>query len=219
MGREQRPDRLYFAPLTVPGSDPCEPDAASHMSTPPLPNAISASSSERHGINAATPLLLLPVHIQTRFVTGQEGSPQLWVRIYPDQIAVNSHEPQLTVQEIADGQAYWNALWQAGNPPPDLDSAKAPWRTLASLYTPQRAAWIALQLTPTNLSQQPVRATPAGVAPVPAPIFPSPPQPPARGNSLRSQTRYRMHGPLSWFRADKRRSTKEPRSHSRSMSA
>ena len=39
------------------------------------------------------------------------------MRIYPDQIAINSHEPELTSQEIADGQAYWDAVWRAGNPP------------------------------------------------------------------------------------------------------
>jgi len=146
------------------------------MSTRHIPHAIIAAAPETQGISAATPLLLVPVHIQTRFVSGENGSPQLWVRIYPDQISVNSHEAQLTSQEIADGQAYWNSLWEAGNPPPAIDSAKAPWRTLASLYTPQRAAWIALQLTPTNLSQQPAAPTRAGATPVPAPTFPNPPK-------------------------------------------
>ena len=114
-------------------------------------------------ISASTPLLLLPIHIQTRFVDEQDrSSSQLWIRIYPDQIAVDSFETALTAQELADGEAYWNAVWQAGNPPPDPDDAKAPWRTLASTYQPQRAAWIALQTTPTNLSAQPVAATPAG---------------------------------------------------------
>ena len=106
LGREQRPDRIHFAPLTVPGSDSREPDVTSSMSTAHIPAVTVASSSATTGITAATPVLLLPVHIQTRFAAGQDGSPQLWVRIYPDQIAVNSHEPQLTVQEIADGQAY-----------------------------------------------------------------------------------------------------------------
>jgi|GEM_PF-1584605 len=136
-------------------------------------------------LSARTPLLLLPVHIQTRFVklspvngdavAGNKGGTELWVRIYPDQIAVDSHEPELTAQEISDGQAYWNAVWQAGNPPPDPDDDKAPWRTIAALYTPQRAAWICSQLTPTNLAQQPAAPTPAGNAPSPAPIFPAVP--------------------------------------------
>ena len=49
------------------------------------------------------PVLFLPVNIETRFMTSAAGAPELWVRIYPDQIAINSHEPELTAQEIADG--------------------------------------------------------------------------------------------------------------------
>ena len=47
---------------------------------------------------------------------------------------------------------------------------------LASRYGPQRAAWIAQALTPSNLSQQPVAPTPAGATPVPTPVFPAVPQ-------------------------------------------
>jgi hypothetical protein len=137
------------------------------MSTP--------SNAPAAAINAATPLLLLPVHVQTRFVDKADGSSALLVRIYPDQIAIHSHEPELTAQESADGQAYWNSVWRAGNPPPNPDDAKAPWRNLAARYGPQRAAWIARQLTPTNVAKQPVTPTAAGVAPVPAPVFPAVP--------------------------------------------
>ena len=129
-------------------------------------------------LSARTPLLLLPVHIQTRFVKQSQSvkvANELWVRIYPDQIAVNTHEPELTGQEISDGQAYWNAIWMAGNPPPHIDDDKAPWRSIASLYGPQRAAWISLQLTPTNIAAQPAQPTPSGTTPVPGPIFPSVP--------------------------------------------
>ena len=149
------------------------------MTTPHIPHAISSFGTrvQSPGSSAATPLLLLPVHIQTRFIDQgtdrEKGSSALWVRIYPDQIAVDSHEPGLTTQEVTDGQTYWSALWQAGNPPPNPDDAKAPWRTLASLYTPQRAAWIALQLTPTNVALQPAAPTPASSTPVPAPLFPN----------------------------------------------
>lgn len=126
------------------------------------------------GLDAQTPLLLLPVHVQTRFIDTQEGQAQLWVRIFPDQIAINAFEAPLTAQEIADGQTYWTALWAAGNPPPALDAAQAPWRRLAAAYTPQRAAWIALQLTPTNIAQQPAAPAPPGSTPSPPPIFPTP---------------------------------------------
>ena len=53
---------------------------------------------------------------------------------------------------------------------------KAPWRGLAARYGAARAAWIALQMTPTNSALQPVAATPAGAVPVPPPSYPAPPQ-------------------------------------------
>ena len=129
----------------------------------------------QEGLDARTPLLLLPVNIETRFIDVGDGLSELWVRIYPDQIAIDAHEPELTLQEIADGQSYWTQVWSAGNPPPTADGAQAPWRALATIYGAPRAAWIALQMTPTNESQQPVAPAAPGAAPNPAPLFPSPP--------------------------------------------
>jgi hypothetical protein len=128
----------------------------------------------RDGLPASSPVLFLPVGIETRFQANADGSPELWVRVYPDQIAINAHEPELTAQEIADGQTYWNAVWMAGNPPPSIDTVKAPWRGLAQRYGAPRAAWIALQMTPVNISAQPVAPTPDGGTPSPAPVFPTP---------------------------------------------
>lgn len=128
----------------------------------------------RGGLSASTPVLFLPVNIETRFMAAADGTPELWVRIYPDQIAINSHEPELTQQEINDGAAYWDAVWRAGNPPPSIDSVKAPWRGLAQRYGSPRAAWIALQMTPSNSASQPAAPTPDGATPNPAPIYPTP---------------------------------------------
>ena len=95
------------------------------MSTQPNPNAPSIPApgkppvvGEPHQLDAATPVLFLPVNIETRFMDGPDGRAELWLRVYPDQIAINSHEPELTAQEIADGTTYWDAVWRAGNPPP-----------------------------------------------------------------------------------------------------
>lgn len=86
--------------------------------------------------------------------------PELWVRIFPDQISINAHEPGLTNQEIIDGQVYWNAIWVAGDPAPcgAADPLQMPWRDLASRYGAPRAAWIACQTTPPNANQQPAAA-------------------------------------------------------------
>ena len=132
-----------------------------------------ADGSAGGGLSASTPVLFLPVNIETRFMTSAAGASELWVRIYPDQIAIDAHEPELTQQEIADGQSYWGLLWRAGNPPASLDAVKAPWRGLAQRYGSQRAAWIALQMTPTNIGAQPVAATPDGARLDPAPVYPT----------------------------------------------
>ncbi len=134
-------------------------------------------------MNTATlPVLFLPVNVETRFMDAAPGKPELWVRIYPDAIAIDSHEPELTGQEIADGQDYWNAIWRAGKPPATSEVVKAPWRGLAARYGGQRAAWIALQLTPSNLPAQPAAATADGIGIAPDPL-PAYPKPPPRGGS------------------------------------
>ncbi|HEU4414552.1 MAG TPA: hypothetical protein VFT65_07180 [Candidatus Angelobacter sp.] len=149
------------------------------MSTQPNPNAPVVPVApppvvKPHQLDAATPVLFLPVNIETRFMDVSDGRSELWIRIYPDQIAINSHEPELTSQEIVDGTTYWDAVWRAGNPPPSIDDAKAPWRGLASLYGSPRAAWIAQMMTPSNITLQPAAPTPAGSDPNPKPIYPTP---------------------------------------------
>jgi hypothetical protein len=63
----------------------------------PQPQRPGIPIREQGGLDAKVPLLLLPVHIQTRFVdpatNARQGAPELWVRIFPDQIAVDSHDP------------------------------------------------------------------------------------------------------------------------------
>jgi len=58
------------------------------------------------------PFLLMPVRIETRFVTGGI-SPELWLRIYPDEISVHTHEKLLTETEVTKGEAYWLAFFEA----------------------------------------------------------------------------------------------------------
>ena len=140
----------------------------------PQPIAGAPPVREPQQLDAATPVLFLPVNIETRFMDGVQGSPELWLRVYPDQIAINSHEPELTDQEIADGKTYWDAVWRAGNPPPSLDTVKAPWRGLASRYGAPRAAWIVRAMTPSNVQEQPAAPTPDGSDPNPKPIYPAP---------------------------------------------
>jgi hypothetical protein len=93
------------------------------------------------------PIGLFPVQLQTRF--DPPGQPtELLVRIYPDTIATEIHEPLLTPSERQAGQAYWSAGWV------EADEAEA-WRALLLQFPPARAAWIVRQTAPSNLDQRP----------------------------------------------------------------
>jgi hypothetical protein len=92
-------------------------------------------------LTSVVPILFLPFRLETRFGQGP-GGPELWVRVYPDQIAIDTHEDPLTPQESADGDAYWTAVGKVvGGDPEGL---KRPWRDLAARHGAPRAAWIVM---------------------------------------------------------------------------
>ena len=70
---------------------------------------------------------------------------ELWVRIFPDDIAVHTHEPGLTDDEKRDGQAFWVETVAAGG---DATLERGAWRALAQRHGSPRAAWIARSLQP-----------------------------------------------------------------------
>jgi hypothetical protein len=96
--------------------------------------------------NDGIPILLLPVRLETRFKT-IDGRHQLWVRVFPDEIAVTSHEKVLTEKEFDYGKAYWSNLWSAGQ---DEIKKKQSWRIIADVFGANRAAWVAQQTRPLN---------------------------------------------------------------------
>ncbi len=73
-----------------------------------------------------SPLLLMPLRLETRLI-----GDNLWVRIYPDEIFFNSHDPELSSDEIIAGKNFLNE-----------PNKKDAWRALAQQYGPERAAWI-----------------------------------------------------------------------------
>lgn len=94
------------------------------------------------------PILLLPVRIEARFMR-VGGGRELWVRVFPDDIAVDAHEETLTRDEAAAGITYWTEIHRlASLPGGDAKAAreKAAWRLIAERYGGTRAGWIRREL-------------------------------------------------------------------------
>lgn len=77
---------------------------------------------------------------------------ELWIRIFPDDIAVHTHEEELTPTELEAARIFWEHIWHAA----DNESLRiGAWRGLVSGRGPERAAWIAKIMTPTNPEDKP----------------------------------------------------------------
>jgi hypothetical protein len=107
----------------------------------------------------AQPLLLFPVRLETRFFPRGDGGADLRVRVYPDAIHVDTHEPDLTEAEITWGRHFWEQTWRAGD---EQAAARRAWHQLVERFDRPRAAWIARALTPLNLEDRPARPMPDG---------------------------------------------------------
>jgi hypothetical protein len=87
------------------------------------------------GLTADAPLVMLPVRLETRFhPIGAPGVVR--VRIYPDAVMADSHEPALTAAERTAGDRYWAAV--AADP----QAGPAAWAALLAEYPAPRAAWL-----------------------------------------------------------------------------
>ena len=93
------------------------------------------------------PILLFPARIETRFFLAGRA-PELRVRIYPDEILADAHEPELTATEVTAGQRFWTSGW---DPAKEL----AAWQALLAAIKPARAAWVVKATTPSNLDARP----------------------------------------------------------------
>jgi hypothetical protein len=106
-------------------------------------------------LDRGTPLLLMPLRIETRFMPDE-----LWVRVYPDQWAVDGFEVNLTDTEVLNASRFWASMFRAGG---DDGMRRAAWRTLVAASGSGRAGWVIDQLRPLNPGDEPVRTDPAEV--------------------------------------------------------
>jgi hypothetical protein len=98
------------------------------------------------------PLVLLPVRLETRFLRASDGiSEDILIRIYPDDLHLDRHEPKLTADELEWGEVFWKAM-TAANQNADAEKKergrKEAWAQLATRFGTRRAAWLAHALTP-----------------------------------------------------------------------
>ena len=135
-----------------------------HFATQTVPADLAADL-----LASDLPLALLPVRLETRFFAQADGSQELRIRVFPDQIHVDSHEPELSDDELTWGTHFWELTWRAAA---DEARRRLAWQQLADHFDPQRAAWIARALQPVNMQAKPA-APLADDAPLnPAPQFP-----------------------------------------------
>lgn len=122
------------------GLDPTAPRLAiTATDLADIPDGTPFASTSRFLTPPAStlPLVLLPVRLETRF---QNNNSELWLRVYPDDVHVDSFEPELTADE-SSARAQFLAQAQTGE-----DAARAAFLALAQQYGGARAAWIASPL-------------------------------------------------------------------------
>ena len=105
-------------------------------------------------LDGRTPVLLFPLRIQTRYSRSPDGR-SLLVRVYPDDISVQSHDPALTAGERSAAAAFWTAPKTTTDP--KVRTTVEIWRGLVQRFGPSRAAWIMRATDPAIAS----RGTPA----------------------------------------------------------
>ena len=74
----------------------------------------------------AEPIALLPVRLETRFA----DASTIQVRVYPDDLHIDSFDPRLTRAELEAGRRYWRK------------PSEAAWQRLLGRLSPARAAWV-----------------------------------------------------------------------------
>lgn len=99
-------------------------------------NHEQAASEDLARLEATSPIVLLPVRLETRF----EGNV-LKVRVFPDEIFLNTHERALTVEERDAAIKYYSELNEKNN-------EMQVWRDIVARFGVQRSAYILREMLP-----------------------------------------------------------------------
>ena len=96
-------------------------------------------------LDDSTPILMVPLRLETRFKPVVGGGTELWVRVFPDEWAADAFEADLSEQEIASAQLFWAQHWAAGRL---RDERLGAWRNLVASHGEGRAAWTVQEYKP-----------------------------------------------------------------------
>ncbi|MEO7982461.1 MAG: hypothetical protein ABI688_00135 [Bacteroidota bacterium] len=99
-------------------------------------------------IEESEPVLLLPLRMETRFA---KAGTELWIRVYPDAIAINNHDKAITESEKKAGLYFWNFLWKQSSAQDFADQKKKAWTQIVNHFGTNRARWIILKTKPLKL--------------------------------------------------------------------
>ena len=93
-----------------------------------------------------------------KFIFGDptETVNELWVRIYPDDVFINSHEKAVTQEELDDTKYFWTEVWNADN---SKEVELAAWRPLSIKYGQNRATYLYRLLNPEKVQQSQSKPT------------------------------------------------------------
>jgi hypothetical protein len=121
------------------------------VAPPPRPVTFTNDDDEL-GVPLARTFTLLPLRAETRFLPAN-GQTALYIRIYPDQIAIDSFDGRLTTGELADATAYGQQIAPCANTdttaqPAATATQQTAWQFLANRYGAGRAAYLADAVLP-----------------------------------------------------------------------
>lgn len=103
------------------------------------------------------PIALFPLRLETRYRTtpAGEAAPRrlLQVRAYPDDVLVDTFQPEISQAELDNIRRYWTDRWAGG----DVAGHRAAWAALARAHGAGRAKWLVGRFAPLNPADEPVR--------------------------------------------------------------
>jgi len=107
-------------------------------------------------VSDKTPILLFPVRLEAKFRTALK---QLWIRIIPDDVMIETHEPSLTEEEYIHGcrmQYLLSCTYEVDDEgSKNLEKVKKEtWREFSGLFGAYRAAWIYKTIKENNLWEE-----------------------------------------------------------------